>query len=317
METRASYLLVGSFVLALMAAAVIFVLWLTGTTAEKTGRYHLKFSGSVTGLQVGSQVRYRGIPVGEVVAIDIITDETDERAPVTIEVTIEVRHDTPIRESTRASLEVQGITGVSFVQLTGESEPSPRLPPSTHRQKAYIPTKPSQIERIFQSFPELLAELTVLASQGRKLLNDENIDKISRSLDHFEAITEQIARGSSDLGALIQEGRKTLETAQPAIDNIGAAAAEIKTAATSIGAAADNLGGTANAIEGAAREMEVMIKTNQQPVADFAATGLYDISQFFIEARQLVGALSRIMKRFENDPARFLFGDQQRGYTTQ
>ena len=58
METRASYLLVGAFVLAIMAGALVFVIWLTGATAEKTVNYHMRFEGSVTGLQVGSQDHY-------------------------------------------------------------------------------------------------------------------------------------------------------------------------------------------------------------------------------------------------------------------
>ena len=77
METRASYLLVGSFVLAIMAGAVVFVIWVTGTSAEKTVRYHMRFAGSVPGLQVGSQVRFRGIPVGEVKAMLVSHEAID------------------------------------------------------------------------------------------------------------------------------------------------------------------------------------------------------------------------------------------------
>ncbi len=321
METRASYLLVGSFVLAIMAGAVVFVIWVTGTTAEKTVRYHMRFAGSVTGLQVGSQVRFRGIPVGEVKAMDIVEDEADPSKPITIEVMIEIREDTPVRESTLGVLEVQGITGVSFVQLTSGPKPGPRLEPSTRNSKSYIPTKPSSIEKIFKNFPELLAELTSLANQGRKLLADENIDKISRSLTHVEEIAANIAQESDDLGSLIIEGRGLLEDGRGlmkegrlALKEVPPMLEDASAAAKSITGAADDIGTTARSFRKTSREIETMIKTNQQPIADFMATGLYDVSQFFVEARQLVTDLSRLTKKMESDPARFFFGDQHEGY---
>ncbi|MDJ0950452.1 MAG: MlaD family protein [Alphaproteobacteria bacterium] len=307
METRASYLLVGSFVLAVMAASVVFVIWLTGAETEKTVRYYMRFEGSVTGLQIGSQVRFRGIPVGEVTTMKIVEDDTGPEPGITIEVAVDIREDTPIRENTRAVLEVQGITGVSFVQLTSEPGPSEKVAPSTRDKKVYILTKPSSIERIFKNFPELLAELTLLATQGRKLLNDDNLGKISRSLTYFEDIAGNLSRESDNIGELIEEGRELVRTATPALESIAGAG-------DSITNAADQMGSAARAIRGAAREMEVMIKTNQQPIADFMATGLYDLSQFFVEARQLVGDLTRLSKKMESDPARFFFGDQHEGY---
>lgn len=314
METRASYLLVGSFVLAIMAGAVVFVIWVTGTSAEKTVRYHMRFAGSVTGLQVGSQVRFRGIPVGEVKAMQIVENETDPSKPIAIEVMIEIREDTPVRESTLGVLEVQGITGVSFVQLTSGPKPGPRLEPSTRTSKSYIPTKPSSIEKIFKNFPELLAELTSLANQGRKLLADENIDKISRSLTHVEEIAANIAKESDEFGSLIIEGRGLLQEGRLALKEVPPMLEDASAAAKSITGAADDIGGTARSFRKTSREIETMIKTNQQPIADFMATGLYDVSQFFVDARQLVTDLSRLTKKMESDPARFFFGDQHEGY---
>ena len=76
METRASYVVVGTFVLALIAAAFGVVLFLTRTNFEDTPKTYMSyFTGSVTGLQVGSPVRYRGVPVGSV--NDIRIDPSD------------------------------------------------------------------------------------------------------------------------------------------------------------------------------------------------------------------------------------------------
>lgn len=294
METRASYLLVGAFVLALMAGAVVFIIWVTGGETTETETYYMRFSSSVTGLQIGSQVRFRGIPVGEVTDIEIVETEDDPTAPILIEVTAEVKASTPIRTNTRATLEIQGITGASFIQLTSENVPgpAPRLTRTAKNEKLYIETRPSAIEKVFQSFPELLTQLTELATQGTKLLSNENLQHITQSLASLDQIAREMAE-NKDLKVLISQAREVLETTGPAIKNIGDAA---------------------EGMNGAAREIETLIRNNQQPIADFTASGLYELTTFLVEARDLVASLQRLTKRVEDDPARFLFGDQQQGY---
>ena len=86
METRASYILVGYFVLGLIAAAFAFVVWLSSIQFEEVPkRYLIYFEGSVTGLEVASPVRYRGVPVGSVTDIRI-DPENIERIRVTVEI---------------------------------------------------------------------------------------------------------------------------------------------------------------------------------------------------------------------------------------
>jgi len=76
------------------------------------------FTGDVTGLGVGSAVRYRGVPVGTV--RDIRLDPTNVEQ---VQVLMDVSADAPIKEDTIAQLALQGITGVAFIQLTGGQIP--------------------------------------------------------------------------------------------------------------------------------------------------------------------------------------------------
>src|SRR5262249_39650655 len=109
METRASYIAVGAFVLLLILGAVGFVVWVGKFRAqEQFARYDSLFSGSVTGLQVDGTVRYRGVPVGRIIDIAI-----DQKNIEKVRVTIEIDADTPVRTDTVASIELQGITGIT------------------------------------------------------------------------------------------------------------------------------------------------------------------------------------------------------------
>ena len=114
METRASYFLVGLFVLNLMAGLVVAVLWLVKYNQVQLTYYYIYFASSVTGLQDGSAVRLRGVPIGTVTYIGI-----DDKDPSLTEVVIGTKPGVPIKTDTRASIQPQGITGLVFVQLTG------------------------------------------------------------------------------------------------------------------------------------------------------------------------------------------------------
>ncbi len=132
METRASYLLVGTFVLAFAAGLVVFVIWLAKFQFDtEFARYDIRFTGSVTGLATASPVRYSGVRVGEVIEISLRPDHPEE-----VQVTIEIDTKTPVRSDTVATLELEGLTGGLYVLLIGKS---PGAPPLTAAPGARYP----------------------------------------------------------------------------------------------------------------------------------------------------------------------------------
>jgi phospholipid/cholesterol/gamma-HCH transport system substrate-binding protein len=74
------------------------------------------------------------------------------------------------------------------------------------------------------------------------------------------------------------------------------------------------LRGAASSLAGVTNRLGQLVGQLQQPVDDFAATGLYEFTQLIGETRLLVAALTRITKEFERDPAGFLIGRSSKGY---
>jgi phospholipid/cholesterol/gamma-HCH transport system substrate-binding protein len=124
METRAPYALIGTFVLAVIAAAFGFVYWLNnaGGLGARTV-YHVRFENSVSGLLTGAAVLFNGIRVGEVTELKLSSDD-----PRQVLATIAVSPATPIRADTQAGLEFQGLTGVPVITLQGGSAGAPAQP---------------------------------------------------------------------------------------------------------------------------------------------------------------------------------------------
>jgi phospholipid/cholesterol/gamma-HCH transport system substrate-binding protein len=313
METRASYLVVGAFVLALIAGGFGFALWISRSNLKDDSvYYYIYFNGAVTGLQNGSQVLLRGVPVGRVT--DIAIDEKDVEL---IQVTVGLRPGTPIKTDTVAQLQMQGITGLSFVQLSGGTSSAPPLEPRLEKRRPVIPSKPSSLERVFESVPEVTAALTELAVRANDLLNDENRRAIGNVFANLDILTGALADSREDL-------RKTLRDAPVLMASLNTLADDLHKTAVLLGDDVHKLAGqsgetaaaltqTAQRFNRLAEDVRAIAAENRGALRDFGQSGLYELTQFLADARLLVTTLNRVAGQLERDPARFLFGDQQKG----
>jgi len=198
METKANHLAVGSFVLIVIAGLIGFVLWLGKAEIDRElDAYNINFTGSVSGLSVASTVLYRGVPVGTVTDIRIDPDNSEQ-----VLVTIEVTKGTPIKQDAVAALEMQGITGLVDVQITGGSKNSPRLEAKPGETMPVIASVPTKLEELFEDVPNLLARATVLMDRAMLLLSDENLMAFNKSLANVQSLTSDIAESSGDLKSL-------------------------------------------------------------------------------------------------------------------
>ncbi len=321
METRASYILVGYFVLGLIAAAFAFVVWLSSIQFEEVPkRYLIYFEGSVTGLEVASPVRYRGVPVGSVTDIRI-DPENIER----IRVTVEISAETPIKTDTEATLKLQGITGIAFILLSGGTQSAASLEPAPDKEIAVIPPRLSGLDQVLDSAPELFEKAVILADRLTRLVDDRNLKKFSKMLNDAQFLVGTVAARSGQLERLIDDASSTVDALRRGSDSIDALAAELhakvvpltnqaKGVMTDAGATMADIRSTAKSLEQTADLMEALVAENRLPIRDFTTGGLYEVSQFVSEARTLVNNLTRLSAQIERSPARFFFGDTQKGF---
>jgi phospholipid/cholesterol/gamma-HCH transport system substrate-binding protein len=308
METRASYVLVGTFVLGLVAAAIVFVLWMgRGDGGRATFTYKVHFTGAVTGLAPGAAVRYRGINKGEVRSVAILPDRDD-----VIEVTIRVDTDTPLYTDTVASLEVQGLTGSPFVQLKRSPKPGvegKKVNPD-ERAKIVIQGESSGLERIFEEFPKAIASVTTLADRASGLLDKENQENFKSALRGASEALTALRGLATEMTTLAREARAPVQELAALARRGQGSLGELDKASIGVDKAAASI----SQFMGDAR---TIVRENRRPIADFAATGLYEFSLFLTDMRKFVRTFDRIMTRIESDPSQFLFGNRQRGFETQ
>ncbi len=329
METRASYLLVGSFVLVLVAGAFAFAIWLAKAQFEREfDRYDISFAGNVNGLRVGSPVTYRGLPVGEVIDVAIDPDGS-------VRATVEISSDTPVRADTSASLVLTGITGGVNVLLSGGSPDASALT-AAEGERPVIPSRASALAQLIEGAPELVTGLNTLVSRASALLSPANQAAFSRTLQNLSVLSGSLADSSADLQLLLNDGAGTVANLRDAsariveladrfadssdelIESTDRALDAVADAAGNVNAVIqdnrDALDRSIESVGGMAEEMRNLVADNREAVTEFSNTALLEFTALVNDTRDLVASLRRLATDVESDPARFLFGDQQQGY---
>jgi phospholipid/cholesterol/gamma-HCH transport system substrate-binding protein len=212
-ETTARHTLVGAFVLAILLAVFVMIIWLARIEPGKTSAfYDIYFFGSVTGLNEGAPVRFNGVQIGRVEEISLDPANIER-----IRVRIEVERPAVIKEGAVASLELQGITGYAYVQITGGSREEPALEKREGDKYPVIASTPSRIEKVFQNAPELLDRAVVIADRLADLLDDKNREAFSKTLQNIQSATEALGGQGEGFSGILVEASQTMQELRKAI----------------------------------------------------------------------------------------------------
>jgi phospholipid/cholesterol/gamma-HCH transport system substrate-binding protein len=313
METRANYVAVGAFVLALLAGVVIAVLWLASVEfSRQFAFYDVFFTGSVAGLTQGSSVQYNGIQVGRVREIRIDPQNVQQ-----VRVTIEVDQGTVIKSDAVASLEVQGLTGVAFIEITGGSQNAP--PVAAHAGERYpvIASQPSGLQRLAASAPEALARLIDVAERVAAVLDDKNRAAIGETLDNVRRLSAVAGARAGDLDSAMGDAAAAIREFRGAVAAAHQTLLDFDDLVGGKGDARETLRAIAEAsrrLDQLSAHVDAMVQEDRRPLHDFSERGLTELSQLLVDARTLVVSLNHIAEDLQRDPERFFFRNRQQGY---
>ncbi len=314
METRASYVAVGAFVLIVLFGIVAAVFWLARVELnQQFADYDIYFTGSVTGLATGAPVRYNGIQIGRVIEIRI-----DPQNLRQVRVTIEVDQSVVIKSDAVASLEVQGLTGVAFVEITGGSPNAPPLERREGQRYPIIASRPSGLQQFVTNAPEALARLIELADRLTLVLSDKNIGALAETLDNVRRTTAALANRTGEIEGIVGDSAAAVRDLRTLLATTNQAVLDLRQLVTQGGqgqATLKSIDETSRKLDQLATHLDGLVQEQRQPLRDFSQNGLNQLSQVLIDARSLIAALNRVVDEVQRDPPRFFFGgDRREGY---
>jgi len=297
METRANYILIGTFTLIASVGLMLFALWAANYSSEREWRaYRVIFHEPVTGLSEGSSVLYNGLAVGSV--RQLMLDPDDPRAVIA---ELRLHASAPVKTDTSARLSMTSLTGTPVIQLTGGSPDAPLL--VAHGNAVpIIETGASALQNIADTANRLVERLD-------RALSEDNVARISDTLAHLEQITGSIAGREDDIHALLANARQASQRLDATLTTTARTMEDFdRTLVQQLPALVARLDSTLERLHSAATGADQIIGDNRAAIASFAGDGLAQLGPTLAELRALARDLRRISERFDDHPVRYLFG---------
>lgn len=218
MNNRVNYVVIGILVLIGIAGMTAFGYWLLKPTKESQMQmYAIYFNESVLGLNLDAPVKYKGLSVGKVAGLSI-----SRHNPEQVEVLVEILKDTPINTSTEAQLTSQGITGLSYINLTINDDIDAK-PLITKDSEEYpvIKSVPSILIKIENRFIDISEDLADTLQKTSRLLSDKNQEEMSVILNSTALLLHKINTMLDDNTTQdFKESMKNLKSSSEKIDRL-------------------------------------------------------------------------------------------------
>lgn len=309
METRANYALIGGIVILATVFVAMFVLWLGQSEFRRDYKaYDIVFDGPVS-LEEGAAVRYIGIKVGEVATVRV-----DRADPSKVRARIRVSREAPIREDSSASIQLAGITGITFVQISAgtgrplEARPGEPVP--------VIRSERTLVDQIVAGGAQALSRANLTFDNVNKMLTDENVEAVNTTLRNLEVITTKLA----EPGGLVDQASASLEDVSRAAAAFEVASTELQqfgdSADRNLADAAADLRVLVSDLRDVARAASGTLQRSAEAVASAtaiiegpAAQTFQDAGSASKELRIVINRFDRILRELETNPQSFVLGD--------
>ncbi len=218
METKANYAIVGFFALIVIAAAFGFVYWMAqygrGGPMEELV---IRIPGSANGLSVGSPVRFNGISIGTVRSLAIDAEDPQFSVAFT-----EVSADAPIYRSTKAILEIQGLTGAAYVELSGGNTGEENLLKEARKkgERAVLMADQSSVTNLLATADKILGRADKAIGEIQGFVADSRgpLTNTVKNAEHFSKALSDNADGVDDFLKSVSALSKTVTEVSGKLD---------------------------------------------------------------------------------------------------
>ena len=301
MENKSHALLAGGFVLLLSALLISLAVWLTRDTRAVTV-YELSGRVNVTGLQPQASVRFRGVPIGKVTAILL-----DPKALGQVLVRIAVDDQAPITSTTYATLGLQGVTGLAFIQLDDSAEPINTLPVSPAKI-GRIPLKPGLMSKLSDQGERLLSQLEQSTQAFNQLLSSGNQQAVMTTLDNLGKAASELQQLSSQarqlLPELVQTTNDSMVTMKITSVRVGESADAARTSARAFQRVTERMFGPGGTLDQLGQSADTLMATGQT----LQTVTLPRVNRVVGDAGHTVQHVNTLAQTLSENPQALLFG---------
>jgi phospholipid/cholesterol/gamma-HCH transport system substrate-binding protein len=337
-----SYFKVGIFVITASVIAVIGVILLgVGSVFQKNFLVETYIDESVQGLDVGSPVKFRGVPIGKVEEISLTSVEyaTTKRyvlvrtgiSPKLFRGNLAQLSDSGLRaeieRGLRLRMAAQGLTGVAYLEADyADPQRNPPLEIDWQPRYPYVPSTLSRITQLGESVEKILrgienVDLGHLVDGIEKSLTaitkvaeGANLDKLGKEANAFLSEVRDTNRqlkevvGSAELKAVMQDGAGAAKRAREIIDN---AEKPVKQLLVDLPQASEGLNRLVKRLDSVATDLpetSAQLRQTIQRMNRLIANQQRDIERTMENLRAISDNMKELTENSKKYPSQVLFG---------
>jgi len=312
MNNKVNYTMIGFSVLVGFVMMFAFSYWLLKPSKElEIKKYVINFNESVLGLNIDSAVKYRGIKVGKVTKLMINPKNTEQ-----VQVVIDILKTTPIKSSTVAQLTSQGITGLSYINLSLGDNNAPMLEAKDGEPYPIIKTTPSFFSNVESSFGSVTANLSSTLDKTSKLLNNENQKQFALLLKNSASVMAKMDRLLDDemINNIHQSARninsstKKVDDMLPNIDKFLLHSTNWESKiSTSFGSIMTSYLGIRSAMD----EIKRAISSGEFNVKKIAGGIVPTLNETMVQMQNMLIGFDSLLNRYKRSPADLLYKQEE------
>lgn len=297
MENRSHAIIAGLFVLVLVAAAAVTAIWI-GRKNVTYETFELVSQLPVGGLSVQSQVRYQGMPVGQVQGLSFDPDR-----PGSIRIRIGVIPNTPVTRGTWAEISTQGVTGISNIDLRDDGR-NPEPVVSTDVRPYLIPVRPGFFQRLQGAGTDMVTDFEVVLRRLETFITEDNAKAFAQIMRNTQALTASLNQAVNKLEPTIEELpalARDLRQSLKVFDGVGA---EVITLVRSAQTTVDLLNSEGGPIGQAVQSLRQL----ERSAAQLQSSVLPEVNRMMDSLSRASRTFDRTLREIERAPQSLIFG---------
>jgi phospholipid/cholesterol/gamma-HCH transport system substrate-binding protein len=240
----------------------------------------------------------------------VVDIRVDPRDSSRVQVIVDIDARTPISPHTVAELQLQGITGLLYIDLREDHNQRPTTPAVAGLKYPVIRSAPSRFDVFLASLPELVAGANDVVKRADRLLSNENLSAVSAAVGNLDKASSRLPQTVHDLNSLISELRaastELTASARSAHQLLDSAQPDVRETLERVRTIGDNL---ANA----SIQLNKLIGENRQDIRAFTHEGLPEIERFVREGRAAAQDIQALANSLRENPNQLLYQQPERG----
>jgi phospholipid/cholesterol/gamma-HCH transport system substrate-binding protein len=281
-------------VLACLLAAIPLGLHIS----KKDKTFFAYFRGeSLSGLEVGAQVKFSGVPIGKIVRISYNPHDLTK-----VKTELKIQEDFPMKNDMYAQTGMMGITGLKYVEILGGTNAAPLLNAGDE-----IQTRQSVFSTISGKADAIVGKVELLLNHLNQITEPDSLQSVKAVLTNLTTITEDFRKFFEHMGPELQDMSGSATNLITRVDSISL---DIKALTATFNKAFSNnrIGSILGSVDSTTRS----IKTLSENMTLMVRQSREDFSVSLQNLREALENANGLMRELSENPSLLIRTEQQK-----